>query len=104
MKEMKDRMVWGESLDLIAGYVADELNLSDSNILVKSIGIKNPIPYEYTFVVDPTSVSMYFKTMEHYGLQLVVKTSESLEFSCDTFGDVVENIRWLASFEEEEVG
>lgn len=104
MKIGKDRMLWGESLPFIADYVADELNLRDSDILVKSIGIKNPIPYEYTFVVDTTSVSMYFKTTERYGLQLVVKTPESLEFSCDTFGDVAENVRWLASFEEEEAG
>lgn len=104
MKIEKDRMLWGESLPFIAEYAADELNLRDSDILVKSIGIKNPIPYEYTFVVDTTSVSMYFKTTEHYGLQLVVKTPESLEFSCDTFGEVVDNIRWLADCEEEEAG
>lgn len=104
MKIEKDRMLWGESLEMIVAYVADELNLRDSNILVKSIGIKNPIPYEYTFIVNTASVSMYFKTAEHYGLQLVVKTPGSLEFSCRTFGEVIENIRWLASFEEEEVG
>lgn len=106
MKIEKDRMLWGESLPLIAEYVADELQLRDSDILVKSIGIKNPIPYEYTFVVGTTSVSMYFKATEHYGLHLMVKakTPESLEFSCDTFGEVVENIHWLAASEEEEVG
>lgn len=104
MKIEKGRMLWGESLPFIAEYVADELNLRDSDILVKSVGIKNPIPYEYTFVVDTASVSMYFKATEHYGLHLVVKTPESLEFSCDTFGEVVENIRWLAASEEEEVG
>lgn len=104
MKIEKDRMLWGESLPFIAEYVADELKIADSDILVKSIGIKNPIPYEYTFVVDTASVSMYFKTTEHYGLHLMVKTPESLEFSCDTFGEVVENIRWLAASEEEEVG
>lgn len=104
MKIEKDRMLWGESLPFIAEYVADELNLHDYNILVKSIGIKNPIPYEYTFIVNTVSVSMYFKTAEHYGLQLVVKAPGSLEFPCGTFGEVVENIRWLASFEEEEVG
>lgn len=102
MKIEKDRMLWGESLPFIAEYVADELNLRDSDILVKSVGIKNPIPYEYTFVVDTTSVSMYFKTAEHYGLLLMVKTPESLEFSCDTFGEVVNNIRWLADCEREE--
>jgi hypothetical protein len=100
MKIENGRMVWGESLPFIAEYVADELNLRDSDILVKSIGIKNPIPYEYTFIVNTASVSMYFKTTK-YGLHLMVKTPESLEFSCDTFGEVVENIRWLASFEEE---
>lgn len=104
MKIDKDRMVWGESLPLIAEYVADELNLRDSDILVKNIGIKDPIPYEYTFVVDTHLVYMYFKTAEHYGLQLVVKAPGSLEFSCGTFGEVVENIRWLAASEEEEVG
>lgn len=103
MKIEKGRMLWGESLEMIAEYVADELNLHDSNILVKNIGIKNPIPYEYTFVVGTTSVSMYFKATEHYGLHLMVKTPESLEFSCDTFGEVVENIHWLA-VNEEEVG
>lgn len=104
MKIEKDRMLWGESLPFIAEYVADELKIADSDILVKGIGIKSPIPYEYTFVVDTASVSMYFKTTEHYGLHLMVKTPESLEFSCDTFGEVVENIRWLAASEEEEVG
>lgn len=103
MKIEKDRMLWGESLPFIAEYVADELKIADSDILVKSIGIKNPIPYEYTFIVNTTSVSMYFKTTK-YGLHLMVKTPESLEFSCDTFGEVVENIRWLAASEEEEVG
>lgn len=104
MKIEKDRMIWGESLSLIAEYVADELNLRDSDILVKSVGIKNPIPYEYIFVVDTARVSMYFKTTERYGIQLVVKTPESLEFTCDTFGEVVDNIRWLAGCEEEEAG
>ena len=104
MKIEKDRMLWGESLPFIAEYVADELNLRDSDILVKNIGIKDPIPCEYTFVVDTHLVYMYFKTAEHYGLQLVVKTPESLEFSCDTFGEVVDNIRWLADCEREEVG
>ncbi len=104
MKIEKDRMLWGESLPFIAEYVADELNLHDSNILVKSIGIKNPIPYEYTFIVNTASVSMYFKTTKHYGLQLVVKAPGSLEFPCGTFGEVVENIRWLRASEEEEVG
>lgn len=103
MKIEKDRMLWGESLEMIVAYVADELNLHDSNILVKSIGIKNPIPYEYTFIVGTASVSMYFKTTK-YGLHLMVKTPESLEFSCDTFGEVVDNIRWLADCEHEEVG
>lgn len=103
MKIEKDRMLWGESLPFIAEYVVDELKIADSNILVKSIGIKNPIPYEYTFIVNTASVSMYFKTTK-YGLHLMVKTPESLEFSCDTFGEVVDNIRWLAASEEEEVG
>lgn len=103
MKIEKDRMLWGESLPLIADYVADELNLRDSDVLVKSIGIKNPIPYEYTFVVDTRAVSMYFKAIDHHRLHLMVKTSESLEFSCDTFGEVAENIRWLAANEEEAV-
>lgn len=101
MKIEKDRMVWGESLPLIADYVADELNLNDSNILVKSIGIKSPTPYEYTFVVGTHAVSMYFKSTEHYGIHLMVKTPESLELSCDTFGEVADNIRWLAASEEE---
>lgn len=104
MKIEKDRMLWGESLEMIADYVVDELKIADPNILVKNIGIKDPVPYEYTFIMDAHLVSMYFKTTKHYGLQLVVKAPESLEFSCDTFGEVVENIRWLASFEEEEVG
>ena len=104
MKIEKDRMLWGESLPFIADYVVDELKIADSNILVKNIGIKDPIPYEDTFIVDTHAVSMYFKTAEHYGLQLVVKTPGSLEFSCGTFGEVVENIRWLAASEEEEVG
>lgn len=103
MKIEKDRMLWGESLEMIAEYVADELNLHDSNILVKNIGIKDPVPCEYTFIMNAHVVSMYFKTTK-YGLHLMVKTPESLEFSCDTFGEVAENIRWLASFEEEEVG
>ena len=103
MKIEKDRMLWGESLPFIADYVVDELKIADSNILVKNIGIKDPIPYEYTFIVDTRAVSMYFKTTK-YGLHLIVKTPESLEFSCDTFGEVVENIRWLAASEEEEVG
>ena len=103
MKIEKDRMLWGESLPFIADYVVDELKIADSNILVKNIGIKDPIPYEYTFIVDTRAVSMYFKTAEHYGLQLVVKTPGSLEFSCGTFGEVIENIRWLAASEEEEV-
>ena len=104
MKIEKDRMLWGESLPFIAEYVADELNLRDSDILVKNIGIKDPIPCEYTFVVDTHLVYMYFKTAEHYGLQLVVKAPGSLEFSCGTFGEVVDNIRWLADCEREEVG
>ena len=103
MKIEKDRMLWGESLPFIAEYVADELKIADCHIFVKSVGIKNPIPYEYTFIVDTHAVSMYFK-VERSGLALMVKTPESLEFSCDTFGEVVENIRWLVSFEEEEVG
>lgn len=103
MKIEKDRMLWGESLPFIADYVVDELKIADSNILVKNIGIKDPIPYEYTFIVDTHAVSMYFKTTK-YGLHLMVKTPESLEFSCDTFGEVVDNIRWLADCEREEVG
>lgn len=104
MKIEKDRMLWGESLPFIADYVVDELKIADSNILVKNIGIKDPIPCEYTFIVDTHVVSMYFKTAKHYGLQLVVKAPGSLEFSCGTFGELVENIRWLATSEEEEVG
>ena len=103
MKIEKDRMLCGESLEMIVEYVADELNLHDFHILVKSIGIKDPIHYEYTLIVGTAIVSMYFKTTK-YGLHLIVKTPESLEFSCDTFGEVVENIRWLAASEEEEVG
>lgn len=104
MKIEKDRMLWGESLPLIAEYVVDELKIADPDILVKNIGIKDPVPCEYTFVMDAHLVSMYFKTTKHYGLQLVVKAPGSLEFPCGTFGEVVENIRWLASSEEEEVG
>lgn len=104
MKIEKDRMLWGESLEMIADYVVDELKIADPNILVKSIGIKDPVPCEYTFIMDAHLVSMYFKTTKHYGLQLVVKAPGSLEFPCGTFGEVVENIRWLASSEEEEVG
>nr|DAR33457.1 MAG TPA: hypothetical protein [Caudoviricetes sp.] len=104
MKIDKGRTLCGESLPLIADYVADELNLRDSAILVKSIGIKDPIPYEYTFVVGTAIVSMYFKTKEYYRLHLVVKTPGGLEFPCDTFGEVIENIHRLAVSEEEEVG
>lgn len=104
MKIEKDRMLWGEGLEMIADYVVDELKIADPNILVKSIGIKDPVPCEYTFIMDAHLVSMYFKTTKHYGLQLVVKAPGSLEFPCGTFGEVVENIRWLASSEEEEVG
>lgn len=100
----RDRMVWGERLPLIASYVADEMHISDLNISVKIMGIRNPIPYEYTFTVNGVKVSMYSK-LEYAGVRnLYVKSPESLEFTCDTFGEVVDNIRWLADCEEEEAG
>lgn len=104
MKIEKDRMIWGERLPFIASYVADEMHISDLNISVKIMGIRNPIPYEYTFTVNDVKVSMYFRS-EHAGVcNLYVKSPESVGFMCDTFGEVVDNIRWLAGCEEEEAG
>lgn len=99
MKIEKDRMLWGESLPFIASYVADELNLDDSDISVKSMGIRKPIPYEYTFTVDGVKVSMYSRSDYPGVSNLFVKSPESLEFTCDAFGQVVDNIRWLADCE-----
>lgn len=104
MEIEKDRMLWGESLPFIASYVADEMHIGDWNISVKSVGIRKPIPYEYTFTVNGTKVSMYSKSGYPNSNGVFVKSPESLEFSCDTFGEVVDNIRWLADCEEEEVG
>ena len=102
--KMKDRMVWGESLEMIAAYVADTLHIGDLNISVKSMVIRKPIPYEYTFTVNGVKVSMYSRSGYPNTNGIFVKTSDSVEFSCETFGEVVENIRWLADCEREEVG
>ena len=102
--KMKDRMVWGESLEMIAAYVADTLHIGDLNISVKSMGIRKPIPYEYTFTVNGVKVSMYSRSGYPNTNGIFVKTSDSVEFSCETFGEVVDNIRWLADCEREEVG
>lgn len=103
----RDRMVWGESLSLIASHVADELNLNDSDVRVKAMGVRSPIPYEYTFKVNGVDVSLYMRQPDSAFARTpscFVKTEESVEFEVDTFGDVVDNIRWLAECEREEVG
>lgn len=100
MKIDKDRMLWGESLEMIAAYVADTLHIGDLNISVKSMGIRKPIPYEYTFTVNGAKVSMYSRSGYPNTNGIFVKTSDSVEFSCETFGEVVDNILWLAECEE----
>lgn len=104
MKIEKDRMLWGESLPFIASYVADEMHIGDLNIFVKSMGIRKPIPYEYTFTVDGVKVSMYSRSGHPNMNGIFVKSPESVEFEVDTFGDLVDYIRWLADCEREEVG
>lgn len=94
---MKDRMVWGESLDFIAGYVADELHLTDTDVRRKAMGIKCPISYEYTFTIDGVDVTMFWNKGS-----ICMKSRNSVRFDADTFGDVVDNIRWLAECEREE--
>ena len=93
----RDRMVWGESLDLIAGYVADELHLTDMDVRRKAMGIKCPISYEYTFTIDGVDVTMFWNKGS-----ICVKSNNSVGFDSDTFGDVVDTIRWLAECEREE--
>lgn len=100
MKIEKDRMLWGESLEMIAAYVADTLHIGDLNISVKSTGIRKPIPYEYTFTVNGAKVSMYSRSGYPNTNGIFVKTSNSVEFSCETFGEVIDNIIWLAECEE----
>lgn len=105
MKIEKDRMLWGESLPFIAEYVADELNLNDSDVRVKAMGVRSPIPYEYTFKVDGVDVSLYMRQPDSAFARTpscFVKTEESVEFEVDTFGDVVDTIRCLAEYEREE--
>ena len=107
MKIEKDRMLWGESLPFIAEYVADELNLNDSDVRMKAMGVRNPIAYEYTFKIDGVDVSLYMRQPDSAFARTpvcFVKTEESVEFEADTFGEVVDNIRWLADCEREEVG
>lgn len=96
----RDRMVWGESLSFIASHVAKELHIGDVNIHSKSMGIRKPIPYEYTFNVNGVKVSMYSRSGYPNTNGIFVKTPESVEFSCETLGEVVDNIRWLAECEE----
>lgn len=100
MKIEKDRMLWGESLEMIAAYVADTLHIGDLNISVKSMGIRKPIPYEYTFKVNGVRVSMYSRSGYPNMNGIFVKTSDSVEFSCETFGEVVADILWLAECDE----
>lgn len=107
MKIDKDRMLWGESLPFIASYVADELNLNDSDVRMKAMGVRNPIAYEYTFKIDGVDVSLYMRQPDSVFARTpvcFVKTEESVEFEADTFGEVVDDIRWLADCEREEVG
>lgn len=99
MKEMKDRMVWGESLDRIAGYVADELHLTDMDVRRKAMGIKCPISYEYTFTLYGVDVTMCWNKGS-----ICVKSNNSVGFDSDTFGEVVDDIHLLAECEREEVG
>lgn len=94
----RDRMVWGESLDSIAGYVADELRLTDMDVRRKAMGIKFLVSYEYTFTLDGVDVTMFWNKDS-----ICLKSRNSVRFDSDTLGDVVDTIRRLADCEREEI-